>query len=214
MADQANREAHGPSRPTARDVVDTEAYERLLQDLCTTTDVRRLIGLEHALDRIYLGDGFETTAQKARGDRLAKDLARDGRKKYTREATWIAQAGRERLGADGPPWDALPLDVVIGDVETAANVVRRAARRLPLRDRLALTLQARGLFAEAETVRLLGVRPRQARELANRARAALCAAPEVDAAYETLTEALDAGATEAVAALLADAFGDVPGTSA
>jgi hypothetical protein len=197
-------------------VVDVTAYETLdalLQDLRNAVGVRvrDLDGLDFALQRIYRGPGFKSPARKATGALLARDLVHDGHRAHDRRAK------REWLGVDDRDADRNPtveaLAVWESEVNTAVLVVERAATRLQARERLALALQARGLLTDETTLMHLGVRRRQAHNLANAARAVLLGDPEVAGAFETLLDALGAGHTSAIKAMLDDVFAglaDIP----
>lgn len=207
MADSAQPDAHGASRLTTRHVVDVTAYDSLVarsQDLRSAKGVRTrdLNGLDFAFERIYRGRGFNPPVRKAAGALLARDLVHDGHRAHDR------RTARAVLGVDDRDAAAEMLAVWKSEVDAALRVVERAARRLPERERLALALQSRGLFDDATTLAHLGVRQRQARNVANAAREALLGDPEVAAAYETVLDALgaDGGVAPAVKAMLADVF--------
>ena len=207
MAASAQPGAHKAPVLTARYVVDKEAYESLVAISKDPRDAmgvrtRDLNGLDHAFGRIYRGLGFNPPVRKAAGAVLARDLVHDGHRAHDR------RAAHEVLGVDDRDPAVEMLAVWESEVDAALRVVERAARRLPERERLALALQSRRLFDEPTTVVRLGVKPRQAQNVANRARAMLLSDPEVAAACETVLDAL--GADEAVApavrAMLDDVF--------
>lgn len=192
---------------TTRHVVDVTAYDSLVaqtQDLRDAMGVRTrdLDGLDFAFERMYRGLGFNPPVRKAAGALLARDLVHDGHRAHDR------RAAREVLGVDDRDPAAEMLAVWESEVDAALRVVERAARRLPERQRLALSLQSRGLFDSETTLAHLGVRQRRARDVANDARAALLGDPEVAAAYETVLDALDAdeGVAPTVMAMLDDVF--------
>ena len=207
MAASAQSGAREAPGLTTRHVVDKEAFESLVaasKDLRNAMGVRTrdLNGLDYAFGRVYRGLGFNPPVRKAAGAVLARDLAHDGHRAHDR------RAAREVLGIDDRDPAVEALVVWKRELDAALRVVERAARRLPERERLAPALQSRGLFDEPTTVAHLGVKPRQAQNVANKARATLLGDPEVAAAYATVLDAL--GADEAVAptvkAMLDDVF--------
>lgn len=200
MADSATPGAHAASRLTTRYVVDVDAYTRLASLSTTASRVRDLDGLDYALHRIYRGSGFSPARRKASGTLLARDLRRDGHRAHDRLAEREILGAVERVASD----DAM--SIWASDVDAAVRVVDRAAARLPTRERTALTLQARGLLSDETTMALLGVKTRQAQNLARTARAALLDDPEVVAARDTLLDALGSDHMDRIRALLDRVF--------
>jgi len=164
-----------------------QAYRRLQRYCREAKDPFIRDANEYALSRMA-----EEPNRKAKGERLAHDLFRDGKRVVQRRNERFANNLDERQSTLDDLAFSTRSHVWKEDVVRAIGVVRVAFRRLSRRKRTVLRLDVQDDVRVAEIRGRLGIGPRQLRNIAREARDELWAKPEVVSAYQTLIQHLDA----------------------
>lgn len=183
MINKTFRESYVPSQTQQ---VDWTAFEflqekrkSLLERELKSNTYFKLDAIEYALDRV-----LEKPNRLATGEKLAKDLFRDGKRVV---ATQLGRTDKSKARRDDYEYlqEKQDRQIELEDLnfEKAIILVKSSFQALPKKEALALYLFTVGLTSEAEIKEFLNVSTRQYRNLLNQAKAKLNALPSFREAF-------------------------------